>query len=97
MTYWVAGAKDVYGKPTWSTPISVKCRWEDKQQKAVDFRGNDIVTRSIVYVGVDMVLGTYLYLGISTALTPPTDARELKGFNKIPSVKGTEFERKALL
>jgi hypothetical protein len=97
VTYWTKGVNDLYGNPTWSTPITVKGRWEDRQDKAVDFRGNDIVTRSVVYLGIDLGVGVYLYLGTSAELSPPTDARELKGFTKIPSVRATEFERKAIL
>jgi len=97
LTYWTRGANDAYGNPSWNNPIQVKCRWEDRNDKAVDFQGNEVITRSVVYVGVDMGIGTYLFEGLSTDLTPPTDALELKGFSKIPSISGKVFERKAIL
>ena len=97
VTYWVKGALDIHGNPAWVGPTTVKGRWEDRQDKAVDFQGNEIITRSVVYVGVDLGVGSYLFLGTSVELSPPTAAFELKGITKRPSVKATEFERKAIL
>ena len=96
-TYWTAGAKDLYGNPTWSSPVTVKCRWEDKQVKTIDFQGNEIISNSIVYLDVDLTLGDYLYNGISTDSSPPISAKEVRNFSKIPSLKGNAYQHKVIL
>ena len=97
ITKWTAGAKDRYGAPTWSAPVTIKGRWEDKQVKTTNFQGNDIISNSIVYVDVDLSFGDYIYLGISTATSPPAAAKEVRNFSKIPSLKNKFFQRKAIL
>jgi len=96
-TLWSAGATDVYGNPTFSAPVAVPCRWEDKQTKALDFQGNEIISNSIVYVDRDYAMGDYLLLGVSVAATPPATAKEVRNFSKIPNLKATEFVRKVIL
>lgn len=97
ITKWTAGATDIYGNPTWSSPVTLKGRWEDKQVKTVDFQGNEIISNAIVYVGEDLLLGDYIYLGTSTASSPPAAAREVRNFSKSPSLDTTKYIRKAIL
>lgn len=97
LTKWSAGATDVYGNPTWSSPVTVKCRWEDKQIKTLDFQGNEIISNSVVYVGEDISFGDYVYLGVSTVSSPPAAAKEVRNFSKSPSINASSFERKVIL
>ena len=97
MTKWSAGSTDIYGNPTWSSPITLKCRWEDKQIKTKDFQGNDIISNSIVYVNEDLSFGDYIYLGVSTASSPPAAAKEVRNFSKTPNINATSYERKVIL
>lgn len=96
-TKWTAGTKDLYGNPSWSSPIDVKCRWEDKQTKAVDFQGNEIISNAIVYVDTDFAMGDYIYLGISSATTPPALAKEVRNFQTSPRIRGGDSQRKVTL
>jgi hypothetical protein len=96
-TLWTAGATDVYGNPTFSAPVTVPCRWEDKQTKAIDFQGNDIISNSIVYVDRDYTMGDYLMLGTSVSATPPSIAKEVRNFSKVPNLRATDFTRKVVL
>jgi hypothetical protein len=97
ITIWTAGATDVYGTPTWSSPTTIKGRWEDKQIKTVDYQGNDIISNAIVYTEIDIALGDYVYLGISADTTPPTSAREVRNYSKIPDLKNKMYLRKIIL
>jgi hypothetical protein len=97
ITIWTAGATDVYGTPTWSSPTTIKGRWEDKQIKTVDYQGNDIISNAIVYTEIDIALGDYVYLGISADTTPPTSAREVRNYSKIPDLKNKMYIRKIIL
>lgn len=99
ITYWPPGTTDVYGKTTFSSPISIKGRWEDKSELFIDFSGQEIRSRSVVHVDRDLQLGGYLFLGDSQAADPTTlqNAYEIRAINKIPSVSGDEFNIQAVL
>lgn len=95
-TRWTIASKDIYGKPTY-TRSSVKCRWEDNMRKSVDTQGVEFISSAMVWLPIDISVGDYLFLGTSTATAPPDDAREVGNFGKIPNIKATQFERKAVL
>lgn len=95
-TRWVSGDLDIYGNATW-TSSNIKVRWEDKQEKAVDINGNDIVSNSIVYVGEDLNIGDYLMLGTSAEASPPEGSYRVRNFSKIPNLAATDFIRKVIL
>lgn len=96
ITIWTIASKDGHGKPTWTTSYA-KGRWETKQEKTVDAQGNDLISNAVVFLDTDVSTGSYLYEGISTDTSPPSTAREVKNFSKIPNIRGTQFERKAIL
>ena len=95
-TRWTPVTTDIYGNSSY-TLSTLKVRWEDKQIKTTDFRGNEIISNAIVYTGEDIGPGDYLYLGTSTATTPPYGAREVRNFNKSPNLAATDYIRKAVL
>jgi hypothetical protein len=97
ITIWTAGATDVYGTPTWSSPTTIKGRWEDKQVKTIDYQGNDIISDAIVYLDVDVSFGDYIYLGVSTATSPPAAAKEIRNYSKSPDLKNKKYIRKVIL
>lgn len=96
ITIFTIASKDIYGKPTWTTSTA-KGRWEYKQEKTIDAQGNDFMSNAVVYLDTDVTTGSYLYEGISTDSSPPSTAREVKNFSKIPGIRGTYYERKAIL
>jgi len=96
ITRWAAGSMDVYGNPTWTRTV-IRGRWEDRQEKVVDGQGNELISNSIVFLNSDVEIGDYLYLGLDTSAVPPSGAREVKNFSKIPSIRFDQWERKAVL
>ena len=96
ITTWTIASRDGYGKPTW-TKGSAKGRWEQRQEKAVDPQGNEFLSNAVVFLDTDVTTGDYLYQGTSTESSPPSTAREVKAFTKIPDIRGVLFERKAIL
>jgi hypothetical protein len=96
VTIWVSGALDPYGNPIYSIKHS-KCRWEDLQIKSIDASGEEVLSKSIVYLSVDVKAGDYLALGMSASITPDDSAKEVISFSKIPSLNGKVFERRAAL
>jgi phenylalanyl-tRNA synthetase beta subunit len=98
-TYWAPSSIDGFNVVTFSTPESVSCRWEDKQELFLNYNMDQELSHAVVYLNQDIEIGGYLYLGTSTAVDPGTvdGAREIRAFNKIPNVKATKFLRKAWL
>lgn len=98
-TYWAPSAKDGYGGYTFATPVTLDCRWLLKQELFIDTKGKEKVSAAVVLLGQDVSLGGYLYLGASTESNPKDadSSFEIRGFAKIPDIKGTSFLRKAWL
>lgn len=69
LTYWEpTGITDLYGKPTWKSPVQLPCRWEDKQQEVMSKTGEEIVSKSRVFLLSTININGYLLLGsVSTA------------------------------
>jgi len=102
--YWDNPSPSGWGGDSWDDPAEVDCRWEKKQELFIDATGEEKRSSAVVYLNQDVDLGGYLMLGdlddIPSDSQLPTDfsgAFEIRGFNKIPNIKGTKFERKAWL
>jgi hypothetical protein len=98
-TYWASPIADGYGGYTFTTPVTIDCRWLLKQELFIDAKGKEKVSAAVVLLGQDVSLGGYLYLGTSTESNPKDvdSSFEIRGFAKIPDIKGTSFLRKAWL
>lgn len=98
-TYWGNPISDAYGSITFDSPISISVRWEEKAELFTDQSGNKILSNAIVFVSQDLSVGGYLYLGTSSELSPSSvkESFRIRGFSKIPTVKGTDYLRIAYL
>lgn len=104
--YWGSPTNDGYGTKTFSDPIEISCRWEDKTDVVTDNEGKEIVSRALVYVTQDIDEEGYLYLGDLDDLDSEQEADpqgvdgafEIKRFDKSPEIRQTnKFIRKAYL
>lgn len=99
-----------YGENLYGLPQEIRCRWEDRQEEYLTKDMVKAISRAIVYVEVDFLVGSYLKLGklvemlgdleSSNAGADPTtipDTFETKGWEKLPTLKGTQFLRHAIL
>ncbi len=98
-TYWAKDGEDDFGNTSFSSPQTIECRWEDNSEMFRDDNGNEVMSNAVVYVNKDLELEGYLYLGDNDANDPTTldNAREIRKFEKMPSVDGSEYQRKAWL
>jgi hypothetical protein len=95
-TVYSRGAPDGMGGYSFSSS-TVKCRWEDKQVLFLTNDGEESTSRAIIYVDTDISIGSMIILGEVTDATPPKGSYEVLHFNKSPSVKGGQFERKVIV
>ena len=98
-TYWSVSGTDSSGDPSFTTPVSIKVRWEQRTVVFTRPNGEEAASSSIVFVKQDMVEGDFLFLGTSTVADPTSvaAAKEIQGWSKIPQLVGGEFERRAFL
>lgn len=97
LTYWSPETLDRYGKPTWSPPTVIKCRWEDSIEKFVNNEGEIDVSRAMVMVPERLEPGVYIYKGVSNQATPPNTAWEVKQYKEVDNVLGTRTDRVVII
>lgn len=98
VTYWGAPVASGYGGTAYAAPIELKARWEDRNDEISTPSGDQIITRSTVFVKQDVEVGGYLYLGSSVDADPlvVAGAQMIRAFIKIPDIRSVEYERRAL-
>ena len=81
--------------------VFLRIRLPPRSTRSRSSAASDVYKRqdAQVLLGQDVLQQGYLYLGLSGAVDPSTvsGAHEIRGFEKIPSIRGTKFVRKALL
>lgn len=70
LTYWPPGEDDRYGKHQSGAPVQLPCRWEDRTDEIQGKEGQQVTSRSRVFVEGDVDIDGYLYLGTSNAPDP---------------------------
>ncbi len=100
--YWERGAPDGYGGHGWEDPVEIDCRWELVHELYQDAFGEQRTSNGKVFLGQDIKPGDFLYLGdyddITSASGSPASmeqAFEVRRFDKVPDLAGTEFLRRA--
>lgn len=97
-------------QPTYEDPIEIKVFWIDSVEEYLSGRGENRISRSIVFVGIDMPpWGTLLYRAPLSSLTQQQEddpknelarVETVQRFDKIPTLKymkTNQFVRKAYI
>jgi hypothetical protein len=103
--FWASPSTDGFGKVTFAAPIEIDCRWDDRAELFIDINGKERPSSSVVFTDRDLELEGYLVLDVLENLTtaqkadPHTidAARQILGYEKVPTVKVDFFVRKAFL
>jgi len=103
--YWQLSALefDDYGQPIPSTPVEIKCRWEDVGEEFLDGTGTIQLSRAKVYVDRDVEVGGILMLGELDSGVDESNPKEnenaweIRRFEKLPTLKATQFLRTCYL
>jgi len=92
-TYWAPGGLDLDGQVSFDDPITVKCRWEDKNEMVRDTNGDEFVSTAQVFTAQAVERRGYLAKGDQTATADPRtldDAHEIKQIGSIPNLRNTK-------
>ena len=103
--YWGAPVNDGYGGFTWEEPVEIDCRWEESTKVLLTAKGEEQTSRAEVQVMQDVDENGILYLGTLADLdsgqeddpTTIEGAYRILRFDKIPTIDGLHFFRKAYL
>ena len=74
-TYWSAAVWDGTAY-TFSSPVTLACRWQDGVRLVRDKAGAQVVSVSTVYLGQDVDSEGRLALGEYSGTTPPAEAMQ---------------------
>lgn len=88
-TYWAPGAEDSYGSRSYSAPVQLPCRWEDKTEMFIDKKGKESKSKSKVFFASDLQLDGYLLLGTSAETNPRNvaNASEIRNVFRTPDLR----------
>lgn len=101
--YWPPLGVDRNGKPTYGTPIQIKCRWDDRNELMTGPDGEQFVTKSQVMVDRVLKIKGRLMLGelpdpVPVDYNPLQDGSgEIRILQNIPNMRATEHLRIAIL
>jgi len=91
LTYWAPLSKNQYNETTFSAPVTVICRWQDK---AVLFRnsdGQEVISSAVIYPVQPLELKGYVKKGVHADLEPLglAGAFEIRWSGDSPNLSGT--------
>ena len=92
-TWWEKTGQDGYGKPTFSSPKPIKCRWEDWRSLLISPTMEELRITARIFLDFAPSEGDYFYLGTSTATNPlaVVNARAVLRVTGMTSVDGQTF------
>ena len=99
-TYWAPSTLNEYGEQSFSAPVTLTVRWEEKTQQYVDKNtGREQISKSVVYTKTDVIENGFLYLGTSSEVDPKAETKTflIRQVDKISSLKGNKYTRKIWL
>lgn len=99
-TYWGAPVQSGFGGISFGTPTLIMCRWEDRVESFTNSTGNEVHSKSIVYVLGPYDIGGYLVRGDHTNVSDPTTmdaALEIQRCDDIPDLRGLNNEYRVFL
>lgn len=73
VTYWAPIPGDTgTGAKLMAAPITIKARWEDKQEQILNAKGQQTISKAQIYTSDDTILEIdgFLYNGITTEAEP---------------------------
>jgi len=104
---WANPVPDGVGGFTYNSPRRIRVRWEDTQERFFNAAGEELISRSVVYVGEDLQPGVLLmledsYSDSSGALTANPDdsgvsAWPVRGVGKLPTLDASGYLRTCYL
>lgn len=90
-TYWAPLSANEFNEITFSPPVTLKCRWENKNVLFRDSNGQEVTSAAVVYPAQEIALKGYIKRGIHSDAEPLglTGAFEIRQVGDSPNLSGT--------
>lgn len=99
-TYWAPdGTSGITGELQFAAPVTISCRWIEKEDKYISPEGRDEVSSSTVWTESSISENGYLFLGVSSESDPLSvqDAFIVRRIREVPSTDGSKTARRIML
>ena len=100
VTYWEPTGKDAYSRRTWATPVTIRGRWQRREEIFYDSNGVEQRATTTVLLAQNVVRHGWLAKGDHTGTSDPTDvdgAAEIQAVRETDSISQRYTSFKALL
>lgn len=99
VTYWAPTGLDGYAKKTFAAPTTLSARWEDRSENIISPSGEQIISRSRVFLAQGVAIGGYLFLGTSSSEDPRTvdGALPIQQTGRVPNLRANQVLHTAFL
>ncbi|MHA1344984.1 MAG: hypothetical protein ACTSO3_01155 [Candidatus Heimdallarchaeaceae archaeon] len=100
--WWESTSLGEFGKPSYTTPVEIDCRWEDVAEEFINPSGDQEISRAKLIVDRDVKVKDKLKLGeldsnIEDNPNDNEDVWEILQFGKVPYIKGNKYTREVYL
>jgi len=97
-TYWAITPNGTGGF-TFSSPVKVRTRMEQRQEIFRNAKGDEVLSQAIFYVDADVPLQAYIALGDQLLVADPTTitSYRVQNFMKTPTLRGHDYDRKVVV
>ena len=99
LTYWAPGTLGDDNEHTFSNPVTIYGRWEERRSELQGANGEQIVSRTMAIVDRDVEEGGFLAQGVHADTDPHAvdAAKQIQGFGSSPDLRIMEQVRRAYL
>ncbi len=101
ITYWAPGGRDQQNVLSYDAPVLIKGRWIEATENLIDGSGEEIVSKSQVFLADEVQEEGYLALGDFTDIVDPrtdgVNAELIQAYSSAPDLRYLEQQRKAFL
>ena len=87
--HWANPVATGRGGRTFDSPVSISCRWEQRQEMFRDTTGQEVRSLAVIYLTTTISVGEYLWLG-ALASVPDSDPLKVSGAYPVRGVEQTK-------
>lgn len=98
-TYWSPPIKDAWGKPTYPSPTTIACAWQEKTQLFIDKEGQQSHSHAVVLLAAQVEVDGRLFHGESDEDNPLNEPASdvIRRVDTVRTIRGDVVTYKAFL
>lgn len=98
ITYWAPDSENEYGVASFSDPIHINGRWEDRAELVRSPSGDEFTSKSVVFLDTDIQPDGYIARGhVETANPHEANGQEVRTVARVRNMRHSDQEIKVYL